>query len=81
MLRRYIDLHALLVNSFEHRVLRIEPNDTANKSVLLIVGVLNLHRDKNRWREPGRDVRILNDRMLRIKGSAEYSRGTCVGKP
>ena len=29
MLRRYIDLHALLVNNFEHRVLRIEPNDTA----------------------------------------------------
>ena len=31
---------------------------------------------KNRRREPGRDVKILSDRMLRIKGSAEHSRCT-----
>ena len=28
---------------------------------------------KNRRRELGRDVKILSDRMLRIKGSAEHS--------
>ena len=27
-----------------------------------------MHRDKNRRREPGRDVKILSDRMLRIEG-------------
>ena len=36
---------------------------------------------KNRTREPGRDVKILCDRMLRIKGSAEHSRWTCVDRP
>ena len=39
-----VDLHALLMKNFEHRVLRIEP-------ILLykgvqIIRVLNLHRDK-----------------------------------
>ena len=28
-----------------------------------------------------RDVKILSDRMLRIKGSAEHSRWTCVDRP
>ena len=32
---------------------------------------------KNRRREPGRDVKILTDRMLHIKGSAEHFRCTC----
>ena len=36
---------------------------------------------KNRRREPGQDVKILSDRMLRIKGSAENSRWTCVYRP
>ena len=31
---------------------------------------------KNHRREPGRDVKIVSDRMLRIKGSAEHSRCT-----
>ena len=48
---------------------------------MLLVGVLNLHLIKNRRREPGRDVKILSDRMLGIKGSAEHSRWTCVDKP
>ena len=34
-----------------------------------------------RRREPGRDVKIRSDRMLRIKGSAENSRWTCVDRP
>ena len=34
---------------------------------------------KTRRREPGRDVKILSDRMLGIKGSAEHSRWACVG--
>ena len=36
---------------------------------------------KNRRREPGQDVKILSDRMLRIKGSAEHSRWTCGDRP
>ena len=36
---------------------------------------------KNRRREPGRDVKILSDRMLGIKGSAEHSRWTYVDRP
>ena len=36
---------------------------------------------KNRRREPGRDVKILSDRMLRIKGSAAHSRCKCVDRP
>ena len=36
---------------------------------------------KNRRREPGRDVKILSDRMLGIKVSAEHSRWTCVDRP
>ena len=35
----------------------------------------------NRRREPGRDVKILGDRILGIKGSAEHSRWTCVDRP
>ena len=31
---------------------------------------------KNRRREPGRDVKILSDRILRIKDSAGHSRCT-----
>ena len=61
----YIDLHVLLTNSFNHRVLRIEPINTAvYKGVL--VGVLNLIciAIKNRRRKPGKDVKILSDRML-----------------
>ena len=42
----------------------------------MLVGVLDSHRDKVRRREPGRDVKILSDRMLRIKGSAEHFRCT-----
>ena len=36
---------------------------------------------KNRGREPGRDVKIRCDRMLRMKDSAEHSRCTCVHGP
>ena len=36
---------------------------------------------KNRTREPGRDVKILSDRMLRTKDSAEHFRWTCVDRP
>ena len=36
---------------------------------------------KNRRREPGRDVKILSDRMLRIKGSTKHSSWTCVDRP
>ena len=42
---------------------------------------MNLHRDKSRRREPGRDVKILSDRMLCIKGSAAHSRRKCVDRP
>ena len=42
----WIDLHGLLMNNFEHRVLRIEPTILIllYKGVLIVV--LNLHRDK-----------------------------------
>ena len=68
----YIDLHALLVNIFEQRVLRIEPFITAvqrcaSRSTEFAFAIAN------RSREPGRDVKNLSDRMLRIKGSAEFS--------
>ena len=63
------------MNNFNHGVLRIEPN---NNSVQKCASrILNLHLDKKRTREPGRDVKILRDRMLRIKGSAEHSRCCC----
>ena len=32
-------------------------------------------------RELGRDMKICSDKMLRIKGSAEHSRCTCVDRP
>ena len=47
----------------------------------VLVRALNLIAIKNRSREPGRDVKILSDRMMRIKSSAEHSRGTCVDRP
>ena len=47
----------------------------------VLVGALNLHLDKSSRREQGRDVKILSDRMLGIKGSAEHSRWTCVDRP
>ena len=40
------------MNNLEHRVLRIEPINTAVQRCVL-ARVLNLHRDKNRRREPG----------------------------
>ena len=40
-----------------------------------LVGVLNLHLDNTAVQN------ILSDRMLRIKGSAEHSRWTCVDRP
>ena len=69
------------MNNFKHRVLRIEPNNQILLFKSVLVGVLNLHLDKNRRREPGRDVKILSDKILGIKGSAEYSRWTCVDRP
>ena len=44
-----VDLHALIMSNLEHRVLRIEPISLIllYKGVLVIIGVLNLHRDKN----------------------------------
>ena len=69
------------MNNFEHRVLRIEPIKLILLYKGVLVGVLNFHRDQNRRREPGRDVKILSDRILYIKGSAEHSRCTCVDRP
>ena len=69
------------MNNFEHRVLRIKPINLILLCKDVLVGVLNLHRDKNRRREPGRDVKILTDRMLHIKGSAEHSRCLCADRP
>ena len=46
----------------------------------MLVGLLNLHRDKKSKATPGRNVKILSNRMLRIKGSAEHSRCTCVDR-
>ena len=46
----------------------------------MLVRVLNLHRDKKSQARTG-DVKILSDRMLCIKGSAEHSRCTCVDRP
>ena len=69
------------MNNFEHRVLRIEPIITAVQRCASRSTVLNLHRDKNRRREPGRDVKILSDRMLHIEGSsAQHSRCTCLDR-
>ena len=49
------------MNNFEHRVLRIEPINTA------------VQRCASRSTgKPGRDVKIVSDRMLPIKGSAEH---------
>ena len=47
---------------------------------MLVRGV-KLHRDGKRRQEPGRDVKILSDRMLRIKGSAAHSRCKYVDRP
>ena len=44
----WIDVHAPIMNNFEHRGLRIERIDTTVQRC-----VLNLHRDKKRRREPG----------------------------
>ena len=67
------------MNNFEHSVLRIEPINFILLYKDVLVGVLNLHRDKKSYtQEPGRDVKILCDRMLHIKGSAEHSRCTCM---
>ena len=48
LFRVFYNFHALIMNNFKHRVLRIEPNNQILlfKSVLLIVGVLNSHLDK-----------------------------------
>ena len=40
------DLHALIMNNFEHRVLRIKPINLILLYKDVLVGVLNLHRDK-----------------------------------
>ena len=69
----HIDLHALLTNNFEHRVLRIEPINTPVHSTCRSTEFASIN---NRRREPGRDGNILSDRMLRIKGSAGHSRCT-----
>ena len=50
------------------------------KSVLLVIYSICI-LIKNRRREPGRDVKIISDRMSGIKGSAEHSRWTCVDRP
>ena len=47
----------------------------------MLVGVLNLIAIIKCSREPGRDVKILSDRILRIEGSAQHSRWTCIDKP
>ena len=68
------------MNNFEHRVLRIELINTAVQR--LLVGVLKLYRDKKSQARTGDiDVKILRDRVLRIKGSAEHSRCTYVDRP
>ena len=65
------------MNNFEHRILRIEPIYTAVRRCASCIYIAM----KNRRREPGQDVKILGDRMLRIRGSAEHSRWTCVDRP
>ena len=45
-MRLDIDLHALIMNNFEHRVLRIESINCILLYEGVLVGVLNLHRDK-----------------------------------
>ena len=47
----------------------------------VLIEVLICIAKKNRRREPGRDVKILSDRMLHIKCSAKHSRYTCVDRP
>ena len=70
------------MNNFEHRVLRIDHILILLLYKGVLVGVLNCIAIKNRRREPGRDVKIRCDRMLRMmKGSAEHSRCTCVDRP
>ena len=51
-----IDLHALIMNHFEHRVLRIEPINTAVRGVL--VRALNLHRDRKSLARTGERWKI-----------------------
>ena len=74
LFRVFYNFHALIMNNFKHRVLRIEPIN----QILLFKSVLLI---KHRRREPGRDVKILRVRMLGIKGSTEHSRWTCVDRP
>ena len=40
----WIDLHTLIMNNFEHRVLRIESINTALQRCAIVVGVLKFHR-------------------------------------
>ena len=54
----WIDLDALIMINFEHRVLRIERTTVLPEMALplykdVLVGVLNLHRDKNRQARTG----------------------------
>ena len=75
---RCTDLHALLSN-FKHRVF-------CAYSLLLykgvLVRVLNLHRDQKSLARTGEIWKIpLSHRILRLEGSAQYSRCTCVDRP
>ena len=47
----------------------------------VLVGVLNCFAIKNRRRETRRDVKILSDRLLRIKNPAEHFCCTYVDRP
>ena len=46
LFRVFYNFHVLIMNNFEHRVLRIEPNNQILLCKSVLVGVLNLHLDK-----------------------------------
>ena len=66
LFRVFYNFHAFIMNNFRHRVLRIEPNNAAvQKGASRRTQFASWI--KNNRREPGRDVKILSDRMLGIK--------------
>ena len=46
LFRVFYNFHALIMNNFKHRVLRIESNNQILLFKSVLVGVLNLHLDK-----------------------------------
>ena len=74
---RCTDLHGLL-NNFEH-------SGFCAKSLLLckgvLVRVLNLHRNQKSFARIEERWKIPPHRILRVEGSAEHSRCTCIDRP